>query len=643
MQARKGRFKDGRGYWYNGTKRRVRLISASEHILKTAKEDFEAEFNIQAKKYKKGKENCYVIETKHRKVLEKLNSLGVPLGLKSHKIRVPNIVFESSNKFKINFIKALFSCDGYVDKRGREIDYYSKSRKFLEDLNILLSHFKVQSTIRNKIVNLNNKIFHNYQLYITDHTSLENFKKIGFVDKLKEERLNKHKFWKMKRRKRTQYLDSVLFGNRITKISRINNIKEVYDLHVPKNNSFIANGVISHNSGKSYSLSVMAEEMANLQEDISKNLAIVMLDTMGVFWTMKYPNTRDQNLLEEWNLKPQGLDVKILVPIGFYKEYKKSGLPADKTFAIKTSELDAEDWCDAFEVNLTGSIGVLIEKTIYYIRKKYTTDYAIEDIIEAIYKDKTTSHSIKDAAINRFNNANTWGLFSTVGTEIKDILRRGEVTVIDLSAYTKATSGSSIKNLVVGIISKKLLIERILSRKQEELDNINIGEGIFIDTEKELEKPLVWIMLDEAHEFLAKDKDNATSRALVQLLREGRQPGISLVLATQEPGVLRQEVLTQSDIVIGHRLTAKVDLDALNSLMQSYHLEDINTHMNNLPKLKGSAIVLDDNSEKIIPIGVRPKMSWHGGEAPSAIKNIKREEIANIIELNNLPSTENKL
>jgi len=110
----------------------------------------------------------------------------------------------------------------------------------------------------------------------------------------------------------------------------------------------------------------------------------------------------------------------------------------------------------------------------------------------------------------------------------------------------------------------------------------------------------------------------------VQLLREGRQPGVSLVLVTQQPGEIHKDVLTQSDIVLSHRLTAKSDIDALNSMMQSYLLSDLQSYINNLPRLKGSAIILDDNSERIYPMRIHPKRSWHGGEAPSAIK-VKKE------------------
>lgn len=42
--------------------------------------------------------------------------------------------------------------------------------------------------------------------------------------------------------------------------------------------------------------------------------------------------------------------------------------------------------------------------------------------------------------------------------------------------------------------------------------------------------------------------------------------------------------------------------------------------MDDLPSLKGSAIILDDNSERIYPSRIRPRFTWHGGEAPVAIK-----------------------
>src|SRR3989344_4697830 len=88
-------------------------------------------------------------------------------------------------------------------------------------------------------------------------------------------------------------------------------------------------------SGKSYSLSVIAEEISKMQEDVRENIAVLMFDTMGIFWTMKFPNKRDEKILTEWGMKPEAIKVDIFTPLGYYDEYQKKGIPADRAFAIK--------------------------------------------------------------------------------------------------------------------------------------------------------------------------------------------------------------------------------------------------------------------------------------------------------------------
>jgi len=102
-----------------------------------------------------------------------------------------------------------------------------------------------------------------------------------------------------------------------------------------------------------------------------------------------------------------------------------------------------------------------------------------------------------------------------------------------------------------------------------------------------------------------------------------------LVLATQQPGEIHKDVITQSDIVISHRITAKKDIDALNNMMQTYVSVDIQKHINDLPRMKGSALILDDNSERVYPMNVRPRVTWHGGESPTAI-HLKAKELLNL-------------
>jgi len=414
-------------------------------------------------------------------------------------------------------------------------------------------------------------------------------------------------------------------GKHYVKMGQTTSLSNNVFLDVAKAHVILVTG--KRGSGKSYTLAVIAEEISKLPEEVAKNIGVLIFDTMGIFWTMKFPNKRDEDLLMGWRMKPRSLDIDIYVPSGFFNKYKKEGIPVDHKISIKVNELNASDWCDAFNIKLTDSIGVLIEKTITVLEEEKGKNYSLNDIIKFLKKDKDTNKETINATLNRFIAAKGWGLFSEKGNKIKDIVKPGRVSVIDISSYSNVAGNWGIKGLVIGLIAKKLLTERIVARKVEEMSTIESGVS-FLGVESELkseEVPLVWILIDEGHEFLPVTGRTAATDALVQLLREGRQPGISLVLATQQPGKIHTDVMTQSDIVISHRLTAERDINALNAMMQTYLTSDIQKYLNNLPRLTGSAIILDDNSERIYPIRVRPRLSWHGGEAPTAVKTKSKE------------------
>ncbi len=419
---------------------------------------------------------------------------------------------------------------------------------------------------------------------------------------------------------------AVFLGRHYVKMGQVTSLSSNVLMDVARAHVVLVSG--KRGSGKSYTLGVIAEEMSNLPPEVSQNLSIVMFDTMGVFWTMKYPNEKEENLLEDWEMSSKKLDtIDVYIPQGFFDEYKSKGILADYPFSIKTSELDSGDWTNVFNIDLMHPAGILIEKIVSNLKDR-KSNYDIRDIIKEIERDKTTEREIKDSVINLFSAAEGWGLFKKSGTEIKDLVKRGKVSIIDTSCYTHIAGAWSIKSLVTGLISKKLLLERMTARKIEELKTIETGTSFLgLDTEKRTkeEMPLVWLMIDEAHEFLPREGKTAASDSLIQLLREGRQPGISMILATQQPGEIHRDVMTQSDIVISHRVTARKDINALNDIMQTYLLADINKYLNNLPRAKGSAIILDDNSERIYPMKVRPRFTWHGGEAPTAYKPKKRE------------------
>ena len=377
-------------------------------------------------------------------------------------------------------------------------------------------------------------------------------------------------------------------------------------------------------SGKSYSLGVLAEELSNLPKEVAQNISSLIFDTMGIYWTMKYKNEKDKKLLEDWNLKTKNLPVKIFVPYGHYKSYIEKGIPVDKQFALDATEMKPEDWILMFSLEIISPVAVLIQRTISKLMQEKNR-IIIQDIIKELEQDKLNSLETKNAAIGLFEAADTWGIFaksSTEVTQVKDLISAGETTILDLSVYN-SVGAFNVRALAISLLSKKIFNERMDARKSEEIKSISRGLDLMTRTEKK-EIPLVWIFIDEAHEFLPMEGKTVATDALVQILREGRQPGISIVLATQQPGQIHRDVMTQSDLVIAHRVTSKIDVESLNNIMQSYLLESVKRYMDELPSERGAAIILDDNSERIYPMRVRPRFTWHGGEAPSAVK-IKKE------------------
>jgi len=376
-------------------------------------------------------------------------------------------------------------------------------------------------------------------------------------------------------------------------------------------------------SGKSYTLGVLAEELSNLPKEVSQNIGSLIFDTMGIYWTMKYKNEKDRELLQEWKLQPKNFPINILVPFGHYEDYSAKGIPLDKPFSLDASELEAEDWLITFGLGMTSPVSILIQRVLSSLKEEGR--FTIEEIINGINKEERISQETKNSATGLFEAVKTWGVFATEEQEptpIKDLISRGKTTVLDLSVYNSVGT-FNIRALVISILCRKIFNQRMDARKKEEIQSVSRGLNLTSESEKK-DYPLAWIFIDEVHEFLPLESKTVATDALIQLLREGRQPGISLVLATQQPGQIHRDVMTQSDIVISHRVTSKPDTEALNYIMQSYVIENIKKQMDDLPSLKGSAIVLDDNSERIYPIRVRPRLTWHGGEAPTAIKKEKK-------------------
>ena len=203
---------------------------------------------------------------------------------------------------------------------------------------------------------------------------------------------------------------TILIGRSYVKMGRTTSLSNYVFLDVIKSHVVFVVG--KRGSGKSYSASIIAEGIVNLPENIAKNIAVILFDTMGVFWTMKYPNEKDADLLEEWNVKPKGLErIKVFTPIGEYESAKEKGIPTDAPFSIKASELTGEDWRLAFELNVSHPVSILIDKTLGDFAEKKKEEYTLDEMIEAFKKDDSFPTEVRNEAKKRIKKKKKKGGF----------------------------------------------------------------------------------------------------------------------------------------------------------------------------------------------------------------------------------------
>ncbi|MFB6147390.1 MAG: helicase HerA domain-containing protein, partial [Candidatus Nanohaloarchaea archaeon] len=340
---------------------------------------------------------------------------------------------------------------------------------------------------------------------------------------------------------------SDIHWDEIEEIRRIDYSGWVYDLTVEENHSFTAGfgGIFCHNS---YSMGVIAEELQNA--DISENLSTVIIDPMGIYWSMTRPNDRQASELEDWDLKPEAFDANVFIPEGKTEHFEEREMPYDDTFTLNPAELSSSEWAMAFDLDMSSEAGILLERLVTKIDEEMD-DYTIDDMIKLMERFDFPD-DVKRRLENRFMNAKDWGIF---GDE-------SSLSVLDVSVFGEMSSGWSVRALVVGLLAKKILRERMTARRIEEIDEM---EGL-----AENEMPIVWMLIDEAHEFLPAEGETAASHPLMRWVKIGREPGVSLGLATQQPAKLHPDALSQCDIILSHRLTASQDIDALGNIMHTY-------------------------------------------------------------------------
>ena len=352
-------------------------------------------------------------------------------------------------------------------------------------------------------------------------------------------------------------------------------------------------------TGKSYSLGNVIEEV---NREMTDTVPLVV-DPMGIYWTMAEPNDEQQDLLWDWGMQPTGFVTTILVPGDpterygpeVYDEMMRRGIEIE-SLRLNPSDISPDGWCELFDLNINKPMGIALYRAVRSLNESQDF-FDLDELIEEVEYDEKANERTVDALVNRLEMAHEWGIFSDSYTDIWNNLDPSRINILDVSVLDPGKYG--LRNLVVYVLTKKIFDERSKARRREELQ---LSSDI----------PKVWLFIDEAHNFAPSGSSSLAKDTLIRWIKEGRQPGLSLGIATQQPSAVSSDVVSQMDLIFCHKITTRTDIQSLNELSQEYMGSQLKTYIKKIDKV-GEAVCVDDEREVVKQVQMRPRMSQHGG------------------------------
>lgn len=354
-------------------------------------------------------------------------------------------------------------------------------------------------------------------------------------------------------------------------------------------------------SGKSYTLGVLVEELFAQERG---KAVLLIADPMGIYHTMALANESQWDEVRQAGLLPEKFPVRLIVPgdplscfadAQIVERLQANGVVLGSLW-INAHDLSPDAWCELFNLEINNAMGIALWRAVDALHET-REHFNISDILASLRKDKRAKSTTIEALENRLTAAKRWHVFSEKPTSLTDVFSLEHINVLDLSVIDAGTKG--LRNLVLDIVARRLFTERTRMRRREEFG-------------METRLPHVWMAIDEAHQFVPQGRASLCKEMLIRWVKEGRQPGLSLIVATQQPSAIDAELLSQCDLIMAHKITTWDDINALDRLSATYMEGDLKGYIRQLNR-RGEALLVDDETESVNTIRVRPRRSAHGG------------------------------
>ncbi|GBC72830.1 hypothetical protein HRbin04_00225 [archaeon HR04] len=240
---------------------------------------------------------------------------------------------------------------------------------------------------------------------------------------------------------------------------------------------------------------------------------------------------------------------------------------------------------------------------------------------------------IIDSAVRRLGP-----LLDTSKRRPLDMLRPNKVNILNMIEFTEKQANIAIAYYLEEILEDRKRAERLRGRREVEVRSSisSSGSGSSMgSTDVKFESPVI-CAIEEAHVFLPNNKDTDAKYIASKIAREGRKFGVSLIIVSQRPRRLDQDVLSQMGSLAILRLTNPEDQRYINEASEVLSKELLEY----LPSLNvGEAILvgqwvnvpsivkIEEVREKRVGGDISAVEEWRSSKKHSDIAKEKTEDL----------------
>jgi uncharacterized protein len=336
----------------------------------------------------------------------------------------------------------------------------------------------------------------------------------------------------------------------------------------------------------------------------------------------------------QWQLPAGAIDARYVVP-----EATRQLVGADSIrLSVDPAWLTIEDWCGLFEVDpFADPMGHLLGIVIEAARQQWLSPGAppprghssgVDDLLHILDTNSDALHfedSTREALRRRLTAVSRMGFLHRPSPAVETLLTPGVVTVFQLRDLD-----DQVRSLVVAVLIREVMRARAradaagrLAQARAVLHPDRSAESTQNPNDA---MPRCWIVIDEAHNYLPATRTLPSRPVLRRLITEGRNIGLSVVVATQQPSGLDSSIQRNADMLMVHSMSMRDDIAATEGMINTVVPDSANWGpteratgrvferiVRALPQ--GYCLVSTDTASRIFGVRVRPRLTLHGGES----------------------------